>query len=272
MLGRLFKRSAGAPFSPLLYDLATDMFAIVRHWHPEQAGSARGREFERLFYRYCAFRQFSLIERAGSRTFRTYASASGLQHETDAVIASGGVAVHLELKYLTGLLGKNELLLFNQKGIDLLLGQPANLRSRPMYRMILSGNEISADARVFALQWGIVLVEPDILPLLMVHQLSGHYVPNLRSVAVSLQDELWRVIPKFIVPLQAKLASLEPALQGNLHFPGNELCRQILNKAQAAGDSYWAALDDFESGWLEEHFAKMTDRLLFNRQTANARA
>jgi len=238
------------------------MFAMVRHWSPDISGPGRGRALEQLFYRYCEFRHLALTERAGSRTFRSFRSASGLQHETDGVIAGGDIGVHLELKYLVGSLGKNELLIFNQKGIDFLLGLSDKERKRPIYRVLLSGNDISDEARVFAMQWGIVLVEPNIFPLLMLHQLASRIIPKISGVDVSTQDEIWKLVPKLIVPLQERIEAIGLVPQGRGHFPGEYFCRRTLETIQRrAGERYWAAIDEFAPTWIEENYIEMAAHL-----------
>jgi hypothetical protein len=84
-----------------MYEMAWDMFAIARCWTPPDCtGPERGRLFEQLFYRYCERKHLPLDERAGSRTLNGAPSASGLSHESDAVVATPDVNVHIELKHL----------------------------------------------------------------------------------------------------------------------------------------------------------------------------
>jgi hypothetical protein len=117
MITSLLSNKEGTQFPAVLCSLALDMFAIVQHWDASaRKGAERGREFESILYRYCRARRLTLTERAGSRTLRGQASASGFGHESDGVIATPDLTVHLELKYLTGELGKNDLLHFQPEG------------------------------------------------------------------------------------------------------------------------------------------------------------
>ena len=61
-----------------------------------------------------------------------------------AVIAASDLTVHLEAKHLRGEVSKNDLMVFNQKGLDYLLGGATQLRRRPLYRFFLSGSSLSA--------------------------------------------------------------------------------------------------------------------------------
>ncbi|MBY0461280.1 MAG: hypothetical protein K2V38_28480, partial [Gemmataceae bacterium] len=121
MIATLFRSKEGAQFPASLCTLALDMFAIVQHWDPAtRTGIERGRTFESILYRYCRARKLTLTEKAGSRTLRGQVAASGFGHESDGVIATPDLTVHLELKHVTEELGKNDLLIFNQKGLDFL--------------------------------------------------------------------------------------------------------------------------------------------------------
>src|SRR5437588_5255064 len=180
MIAPLFRIRVGPEFPAFLYELAIDMFAVVQHWEPPAIPACdRGRLFESVLYRYCRARRLTLTETAGSRTVRRVASASGFRHESDGVIATPDITVHLELKHLSEDVGKNELLVFNQKGLDFLAADSASFRAKPFYRVIVSGGPLKPEARRFAVQWGILAIEPDRLPLLVLHWLAGRHVPHL---------------------------------------------------------------------------------------------
>jgi hypothetical protein len=238
-----------------LYKLVADMFAIVQHWELCATGPARGRTFENIFCRYCDYRHLSLTERAGARTLRHGRSASGFAHETDAVIGTPSTTVHLELKYLASPLVKNELLIFNQKGMDFLLGTEDCIRRAPFYRVLLSGEILTPEARRFALQWGIIVIEPDRLPLLMVHELAGRLVPNLLRVDLSSQDEIWTEMPKLLSPLHAKIGEFSRiSSQGVQTMRRFREDRALDFLQRVVGDHYWMALDMSDPQWLERRY------------------
>jgi hypothetical protein len=129
----------------------------------------------------------------------------------------------------------------------------------PLYRIILSGGLVSPAARRFAVQWGLVIIEPDRLPFLALHYLCGRVLPCLRNVPVQAQDDLWEEVPRLIVPLQDRLARICRLLQG-----GEECCvgeyrlNWAIDHAQRIlGDSYWDALDEHNPHWLEERFEQV---------------
>jgi hypothetical protein len=256
----LFRRRSENHYPKALYNLTFDLFALVQHWQPTVAGAARGRLFEGLLYRYSDARQLPLSERAGSRTVRGVRAVSGFLHENDAVLAFPEFTIHCELKHLSGELSKNELLIFNQKGIDYLLAEGHTLRRLPFYRIVLSGGLLSPAARRFAIQWGILVIEPDRLPFLALHELCGRVVPPLRNVSLQLQDDLWDEVPRLIVPLQDRLVRIGRLLQG-----GEECCigdyrlNWAIDHAQRIiGDNYWDALDEQNPNWLEDRYEQVS--------------
>lgn len=257
----LFRRREDRYFPQALYELTVDLFALVQHWRPTVYGAERGRLFEGLLYRYANARQLPLSEKAGARTVRGVRAASGFMHENDAVLAFPDFTVHCELKHLSGELSKNELLIFNQKGIDYLLAEERTLRRLPFYRVILSGGLLDPAARRFAVQWGIVIIEPDRLPLLLLHDLCGRVVPALRSVPLHTQDELWDELPCLLSPLQDRLSRMCRLLQSGDEecVIGNYRMNWAIDHVQREiGDFFWDAMDEQNPAWLEDRFDQVS--------------
>src|SRR5262245_4366353 len=129
-MNQFFVGKPGNPFPRQLVEIVADCLSIVTCWEPYHLpGPDRGREFEKIFCQYCDVKGLILSEGPGSRTLCGHRSASGFKHENDAVIALPSFLVHVELKYLTQELGKNDLLIFNQKGLDFLAAGGASFRN-----------------------------------------------------------------------------------------------------------------------------------------------
>lgn len=254
-----FTRRADRRFPNALYQIVADCFAITQCWEPlPSAGPERGRHFERVFCQYCDNTGAPLSERPGSRTLNGTRSSSGFNHESDAVIAWPDFIVHVELKYLSTELSKNELLIFNQKGFDFLAAANASVRRRPLYRLLVSGRLISEEARRFALLWGIVVVEPERLPLLLVHGLAGCVIPRFPAWAAALQDEIWDEVARIIAPAQKRLERFVSLLSGGEPLVSDSRISRLLEVYQLHfGDAVWAALDDVQPHWLEERYEKL---------------
>lgn len=262
MLGSLFLQKAEGRLPAIIYEMALDLFAIVQYWKPPVDGAARGRLFEKILYRHCEKRRLPLMETAGSRTVRGVRAASGIMHENDAVIACSDLTIQCELKHLSGEVSKNDLLIFNQKGIDYLCAEDQRLRRLPLYRIFLSGNLLNPSARRFALQWGIVVIEPDRLPLALVHWLSGYAIDNLRDVSLEEQDGIWEEIPHLLVSLQNRIRRASRVLDDEEMMVGQYRINYAIDHIQRViGDHYWSALDERDPYWLEDRFEAIADEL-----------
>jgi hypothetical protein len=255
-VNEFFLRRSEKHFPRVLYDLVADCFAIAQCWEPYcPPGPERGREFERTFLKYCDLTGKPLSERPGSRTLNAERSASGFNHESDAVIAWPSFIVHAELKYLSSELDKNELLIFHQKGLDFLAAARLDLRKPPLYRLLLSGRLISEEARQFALQWGIIVVEPERLPLLLVHYLAGCLIPSLDSEAKGLQDEVWEEVPRIVSSAQKRVERFASLLGTDQPLLSETRMARALELYQLVfGDACWTALDQVEPGWIEQRY------------------
>ena len=243
------------PFPWVLYELVADLFAVVQYWWPTVNGPARGRMFEKLLGKHCACKAIPIREGPGSKTVRGTKSASGFMHENDTVLGFGGFTVHFELKHLTTEVNKNDLLIFNQKGLDYLLFENAFFRRTPLYRIFLSGGVLSQEARCFALQWGILVIEPDRLPLLLIHLLAGRIVANLHFVPLAIQDEIWEEVPILVSSLQSRISRAARLLEVEEPVLTNGRMDRALDYLQREiGDYYWNALDEINPEWLEGRF------------------
>jgi hypothetical protein len=249
-------RHLNSQFPPEFCTLVRDSFALVQCWEPYHLlGSERGRMFEKLFCRYCERQRLPLSERPGSRTLCGDRSASGFNHESDAVVALPGFLVHVELKYLTEELNKNELLIFNQKGLDFLAAASLPLRRRPLYRLLLSGRLISQEARRFALQWGIVTVEPNRLPLPLIHGFAGTHSFGQNTCPAEIRHQLREEIPQIITPLQKRLLRLASLMGTDEPLLSERRMDRVLELYQLQfGNACWTAMDEADPQWVEERY------------------
>ena len=253
-----FEVRAGGRLHPLLYRAALGCFALARFWEGNGlAGPQRGRSFEAALYTYCEREHFSLHERAGSQTLCDARSASGLRHESDGVKSAADLILHIETKHLTDHVSKNDLMIFNQKGLDFVLTGDPRVRSRPLYRLFLSGSPLSREARKFALLWGIVVIEPDMMPLPTLHWLAGSTF-SLRLAEQATLDRIWREVPTFVAPLQERIVRLPACIRGIEKIVSSARIEWILDEFQdSIGTRWWHDLDCHDSLWLEQAYGNV---------------
>lgn len=252
----LFAVRGSGRLHPIVYRLALGGFALARLWDGGGLqGAARGRGFEAALYRFCGRWGLRLSERAGARTLRGVRSASGLRHESDGVIAAPDATVHIETKHLTGEVSKADLMIFNQKGLDHILTGDKQVCRRPLYRMLLSGSPLSHEARRFALAWGIAVVEPDRLPLPLLHWLAGS---SLSPQPTALSDRAWEEVPRLVVPLQERLLRLSACLDGcGAALSDHRLDSALRDIQERDGGRYWSLLDRQDPLWLERVYEEI---------------
>jgi hypothetical protein len=237
----------------LIYELALDMFALARCWEPGIVGPRRGRAFEELFYAYCAQRQLILSETAGARTLNGVRSASGFLHENDGVLSTPDLSLHVELKHLTQAVTKLDIVSFNQKGLDFLNSEDMGIRKRPLYRMLVSGSELRPQARVFAVQWGILVIEPGRLPLVSLHQFAKS-LPHMKSLFSGEASEIAQEVPQFIVPVQERLRRIVSNLDSDEALISTYRVERMLQLQEEVGDEYWRLMDKLEPDWIEDRY------------------
>ena len=252
-------REIARPLPRIIHELSLDMFAIVEHWDPSALGPRdRGRFFEEILYRYCAHRRWTLSERSGARTVRGKYAASRFMHESDGVVITPDLTLMLELKYLGAELGKNELLIFNQKGLDALAADGRDLRSKPLYRAIVSGTLLTPAARRFAAQWGILVIEPERLPLPVVYRFAMDRLASDDRGNAHVREAMVREVPQLVVPLQTRLRRLVRLLDEDTELVSAHRLDRVLNEYQRIlGDHYWSTMDERAPGWLEERYDEL---------------
>jgi hypothetical protein len=167
---------------PAVLELLVRAFAIVEVGGITGLGPDRGRRFERLFYRLCDRLGVHLTERAGGRSVAGQRSASGLTHEVDGATRAGVANTYWELKHLSVPVEKNELLIFNAKALDFLYDASRLFRRTPLLRFLMSGQNLRDECRLYAIQWGIIIIEPNRLPLPLIYEaLMRGCVPDLSA-------------------------------------------------------------------------------------------
>lgn len=241
---------------PRILEIVARTFAVVEVGGISGQGPERGRRFERVFYDLCDRRGVRLSERAGGRTVAGQRAASGLAHEVDGATRAASCLTHWELKHLSGRVPKNELLVFNGKGLDFLYGSAPAMAWTPVFRFLLSGGGVSDECRVFAVLWGIAIIEPGRLPLPVICEAvarGAHSVLSPAEVEAVHHRAKWgcRPLQNVVEELAGWLRS-DGVPERHCGPRANLIAKEILDIQEQIGASVLDWLDEFQPDWLDE--------------------
>lgn len=251
-------RLRSANFEPLipagLLDVLLRAYAVVEVGGLSGTGPRRGRNFEHLLYTICERRGVPLSERAGSRTLGGRRSASGFNHEVDAASRSLAAATMWELKHLSSPLEKNELLIFNGKGLDFLNGGDALTAKMPLLRFLMSGGNIRDDCRRFSLLWGITVIEPGRVPLPIIYEAAAHGAVD--HLSHPEQDAIRYRAPWAFRTLQITVVELAQRLSGqsagaSVPVLGRRIS-ELLDIQEQLGAEVLDSLDGSWPDWVDD--------------------
>jgi hypothetical protein len=236
-------------------DIVARAFAVVEVGGISGSGPARGRQFEQIFYDLCDRRGVRLSERAGARTVAGQTSASGLHHEVDGATRSVTCLTHWELKHLSTPVPKNELMIFNGKGLDFLHGSAAPVARTPVFRFLLSGGDVRDECRALAILWGISVIEPRRLPLALLCEAvarGGEDFLSRAEVEAVQYRALWGCRS-----LQDAIAGLSRWISGEVQLGGygptaTLQAKEILDIQEQLGRSILDWLDEESPDWIED--------------------
>jgi hypothetical protein len=213
-------------------------------------GPARGRNFENLFYSLCERRGLRLTERAGARSVGDQKSGSGLAHEVDAGSRGARFATHWELKHLSASPNKNDLLIFNGKSLDFLLGHDESAATTPLLRFFLTGTNVSDECRRYAAFWGISIIEPDRLPLSLLYESVVRGGASVLSAGEcrAIKD----VLPRGFRSLQESISDLANQIKDRKGIDAHHWIAEIVDVQEQIGAVMFDYLDDVQADWLNE--------------------
>lgn len=253
-----WKRSPQKEFQPFLpnniLDVVIRAYAIVEVGGLSGVGPERGRNFERLFYNICKRRGVHLSEKAGSQTLAGQKSASGLRHEVDAATKDLSYITHWELKHLTVSVPKNELLIFNGKGLDFLQGTRSYLAKIPILRFLLSGTNLRDECRHFAALWGIMVIEPNRLPLPLIYEAVARGASaSLNEIdCAAVKDRVkWACRPLQVVIRELADWSFGEVDKSMYRQPVSSRAREIIDIQEQIGKDVMDYLDEQYPEWID---------------------
>lgn len=243
------------PLLPInLLEVVTRAYAIVEVGGLSGVGAERGRNFEQLFYNICKRRGVYLSEKAGSQSLAGQRSASGFRHEVDAATKALPCITHWELKHLTGTVPKNELLIFNGKGLDFLQGTRSYLAKKPLLRFLLSGTNLRDESRHYGALWGIMIIEPDRLPLPLIYEAVARGASAILNVSdcIAVKDKVtWACRSLQTVICELADWSVGAVEKSPYRQPVSTRAREIIDIQEQIGKNVMDYLDDEFPEWVD---------------------
>jgi hypothetical protein len=200
-------------------------YLLARFHPPALTGAAGGRAWER--WAASALGASGSWVRQGPGQLRLFGtrSASGLGHELDGCGARGSPTLILEAKaYGDDGPSKNDLMFFDRKTFDLYVARRRAGEQGPHYRVMASTQGMDPALRKYSFLYGIVMVEPDVMPLPMLLRVAGRPVACQFFQAGLLTDFL-RMAPAACGPLESRFV---PDGSNNLRFDMSMLPDQDL--------------------------------------------
>ena len=249
-----WNRSRLPAMAPLLPDrilaLLVRAYAVVEVGGVGGSGPERGRRFEQLFYKIADRLGVHLTEKAGGRSVNGQYRASGFAQEVDAATRAARASTYWELKNLTSPLEKNELLIFNAKALDYLYDAGPLFKYIPLFRFLLSGGNIRDDCRVYAVQWGITVIEPGrlIVPLLYEAAARG-FVGGLTTLD---QEAVCKLSPWACRPLQSVVKDLADRcfLSSNSPMSVTRKAKEVIDMQEQIGPEILDNIDEEYPDWI----------------------
>lgn len=248
----------------LVASVAQEAFLLARYAGP-QDGPPGGRAWERAMSGLLIRSGLGRRQHAGALGLFGRGSASGTQHELDGAGQGDGVALWLECK-ARRTLDKSDVAVFAFKCLDLYREaareHPEATAQASWWPVLVSSEPTTESVRRSCLAMGVVLCEPEWMPLPMLLRLAGRPAADM-WVDESLLSEFVRLAEPFVVPLQTRFR-VDPHLEElrwSLHEPGaREIGDLLFCQEQITGDVF-DAFDHHSPHYFARRGAVLAERL-----------
>lgn len=185
----------------LLAEFSLDSWLLARSTHDTGTPPLDGRAWEGAIGDLLRRAPLPNRQRAGLTTLFGVQAASGVAHELDACAAGGGTLMVVECKSQTSGVTKADAALLHAKTLDFFCAEPGRFRNQRWWRVVASSTPVSDSVRVFCISLGLVLTEPDHLPLPVVLRIASRPGADMHLREALLQDAV-RLNERALVPLQ----------------------------------------------------------------------
>ena len=157
-------------------------------------------------------------QRSGLTTLFGTSAASGVAHEIDACASGGPTVILVECKSQLAGPSKADAAVFHEKTLDFYFARPRHFAQQRWWRVIVSSTPVPESVRAFCVALGLVVTEPDLLPLPCVIRMASRLGADIHLRETLLQD-LLRISEYAHVSLQ-KRWRFDPC-SAEIHFKPN---------------------------------------------------
>ena len=187
----------------ILAEFSLDSWLLARSSHETRSSPVDGRAWEGATGDLLRRAPLPNRQRAGLTTLFGVEAASGVAHELDACAAGGGTLMVVECKSQTSGVAKADAALFHEKTLDFFCAKPGHFHNQRWWRVVASSTPVSHSVRAFCISLGLVLTEPDHLPLPVVLRVASRPGADMHLREALLQDTV-RLAEHALIPLQDK--------------------------------------------------------------------
>ena len=185
----------------VLASISLDFWLLARAAHNSRTVPVEGRAWELAIGDLLRHPTLPNHQRGGLTRLFGVEAASGVAHELDACAAGAGTLLVVECKSQTSGVTKADASLFHAKTLDFFCAQPTRFRSERWWRIIASSAPVSDSVRAFCVSLGLVLTEPNYLPLPLVFRIASRPAADMHLREPLLQDTV-RLAERVVAPLQ----------------------------------------------------------------------
>lgn len=180
-----------SPLPRVIADFCRDCFLLARYAPPVTEGVSDGKAWERAVENLIWRPTFTRRQRAGTFGLFGMGSASGVEHELDGVGHGPEAGVWVEAKARAAL-GKGDVALFELKCRDLYVEairrDPPSTTAARWWPVLVSSEPVSDSVRRLCLATGILLCEPEKLPLPALLRIAANPEADLHLDEPLLQE------------------------------------------------------------------------------------
>ena len=187
----------------LLADFTLDCWLLARATNGSCISPVEGRVWERAIGDMLRRPELPNRQRAGLTTLFGTPAASGVAHELDACASGGGRTIVVECKSQASGVTKSDAALLHEKSLDFYWAKPQLFSRERWWRILASSTPVSESVQVFCVSLGVVLLDPEHLPLPVVLHTASRPIADMYLREVLLQDAV-RLGERALLALQER--------------------------------------------------------------------